>query len=138
MAKAKAAVTDVLISIILGIGGREHSREHIEKTVALLNILQPEELAPMALAVQPGTELAGQVETGEFVLPTPRQVLEEEQYLLENLGDFSLFYWGDHGNNIVSSKGWLPAERQPFLEKINHAIETSPAARDEVLRTYAW
>ena len=103
MAKAKAAGIDILVSIIFGIGGKERSREHIVETTRLLNSMKPEQIAPMALTVQPDTELAKQVETGAFIQATPLQILEEEKYLLENLAGFETIYWGDHGNNIVSS-----------------------------------
>ncbi|MCG8688024.1 MAG: B12-binding domain-containing radical SAM protein, partial [Desulfobacterales bacterium] len=67
MEHAKAAGIDVLASIIFGIGGKDGSQKHIIETTKLLNILEPEELAPMALTIQPGTELAEQIESGEFI-----------------------------------------------------------------------
>ena len=103
IAKAKAAGIEVLASIIFGIGGKERSKKHIVETTRLLNILKPEQLAPIALTVQPGTIFANQVETREFNQATPLQILEEEKFLLENM-TFSTIYWGDHGNNIVSCK----------------------------------
>ena len=138
MAKAKAAGIDILVSIIFGIGGKEHSRGHIVETTRLLNLMEPEEIAPMALAVQPGTELAKQVETGEFIQATPLQILEEEKYLLENLSGFETIYWGDHANNIVSSRGRLPESQKQFLKKIDHAIANHPATEQEVLVTSPW
>ena len=138
MSRAKAAGIDILVSIIFGIGGAERSREHMVETTKLLNRMEPEEIAPMALAVQPGTELANQVETGEFIQATPLQILEEEKYLLENLENFDTFYWGDHGNNIISSKGSLPESRKLFLKKIDHAIAHHPVTEQEVLRTSPW
>ena len=137
MARAKAAGIDILISIILGIGGKERSREHIVETTRLLNLMKPEQLAPMALAVQPGTELANQIETGDFIQATPLQILKEEKYLLENM-TFDTIYWGDHGNNIVSSKGRLPASRELFLGKIDHAIANHPVTQQKVLLTSPW
>ena len=137
MAKAKAAGIDILVSIIFGIGGKERSREHIVETTRLLNIMKPEQIAPMALAVQPGTELAKQVETGEFIQATPLQILEEEKYLLENLA-FDTIYWGDHGNNIVSSRGILPESQELFLRKIDHAIAGHPVTKQQVLVTSPW
>jgi hypothetical protein len=92
----------------------------------------------MALAVQPGTELANQVETGEFIQASPLQILEEEKYLLENLTNFDTMYWGGHGNNIESSKGRLPASRELFLKKIDHAIADHPVTGQEVLLTSPW
>ena len=138
MAKAKAAGLDILVSIIFGIGGKERSREHIVETTRLLNIMKPEQIAPMALAIQPGTELAKQVETGEFIQATPLQILEEEKYLLENLTGFETIYWGDHGNNIVSSRGILPESQGQFLRKIDHAIAGHPVTKQEVLQTSPW
>ncbi len=64
MAKAKAAGIEILVSIIFGIGGKERSRKHIVETTRLLNLMEPKQIAPMALAIQPGTELENQVETG--------------------------------------------------------------------------
>ncbi len=138
MAKAKAAGIDILVSIIFGIGGKERSREHIVETTRLLNIMKPEQIAPMALAIQSGTELARQVETGEFIQATPLQILEEEKYLLENLAGFETIYWGDHANNIVSSRGRLPESRELFLGKIDHAIANHPVMEQEVLLTSPW
>jgi radical SAM superfamily enzyme YgiQ (UPF0313 family) len=138
MVQAKAAGIDILVSIIFGIGGRERSREHIVATTRLLNIMKPEQIAPMALAVQPGTELAKQVETGEFIQANPLQILEEEKYLLENLTGFETIYWGDHANNIVSSRGFLPEFQKRFIEKIDHAIATHPVAQQDELVTSPW
>jgi radical SAM superfamily enzyme YgiQ (UPF0313 family) len=138
MAHAKAAGIEVLLSIIFGIGGKIRSREHIIKTTNLLNVLQPEELAPMALTIQPGTILQQQVESGEFIQATPLQILEEEKYLLENIENFKMMYWGDHGNNIETLKGLLPPCREHFLKKIDEAIAHHPVTRQEILQTVPW
>lgn len=138
MAHAKAAGIEVLLSIIFGIGGKERSHEHIVETTRLLNVLQPEELAPMVLTIQPGTVLGEQVESGEFIQATPLQILEEEKYLLENIDDFKMLYWGDHGNNIESMRGMLPSHKEFFLKKVDHAIATHPVCGQEVLQTTPW
>ena len=74
----------------------------------------------------------------QFIQATPLQILEEEKYLLENLADFETIYWGDHGNNIVSSRGILPESRELFLGKIDHAIASHPVTEQEVLLTSPW
>ena len=71
MAKAKAASIEILVSIIFGIGGKTRSREHMVETTRLLNCMKPEQIAPMALTIQPGTELENQVATGEFIQASP-------------------------------------------------------------------
>lgn len=136
-AKAKGAGIRVLASFIFGLGGKYRSKEHIQETVKLLNILQPEEIAPMALAVQPGTVLEEEIKNGKFIQATPLQILMEEKYLLENM-KFNTFYWGDHGNNIVSLKGQFPDAKNMFLKHVNDAIENHPVTKEEVLKTFAW
>lgn len=138
MEKAKAAGIQMLLSFIFGLGGKERSDEHIIETTRLLNILEPEEIAPMALTIQPGTELAREVTDGEFILPTPLQILQEEKYLLENMNSFKTYYWGDHGNNIVPMKGWLPEMTESFHKNVCHAIKHHPIVQEEIHQTYTW
>lgn len=137
MAKAKEAGIKVLASIIFGIGGKKRSQAHIIATTKLLNALKPEEIAPMALTIQPGTILEKEVEKGNFMQATPLQILNEEKYLLKNL-DFATTYWGDHGNNIVTLKGRLPESKGLFLSKIDNAIIHNPVTEKQILQTFAW
>ena len=138
MKKAKEAGIKVLLSFIFGLGGKERSLEHIEETTKLLNILKPEEIAPMALAIQPNSDLEKELENGEFIQATPLQILQEEKYLLENMGDFKTTYWGDHGNNIVTNKGIMPDAREIFLKKIENAVANNSIVNEEIHRTFAW
>ncbi len=138
MARAKAAGIEVLLSIILGMGGKERSQEHIRATTELLNILQPEQLAPMTLTIQPGTVLEKEVLSGEFIQATPLQILAEEKYLLENLGNFETFYWGDHANNIVTARGLLPQYRKEFLQHIEDAMQYDPVTKQKIYYTQPW
>lgn len=67
-------------------------------------------------------------ENGSMNIQARLQILEEERCILENM-TFDTIYWGDHGNNIISSKGRLPASRELFLKKIDHAIATHPVTK---------
>ncbi|MGF1787447.1 radical SAM protein [Photobacterium swingsii] len=138
MAMAREANIKVLASFIFGLGGKYRSTEHAVNTTSLLNIMQPDAIAPMALAIQPGSALEGELKRGEFTLPTPLQILEEEKYLLENLEDFDCYYWGDHGNNISPMRGMFPAVRQPFLDRINTHIAHNPITKQNVIETFSW
>lgn len=137
MAMAKEAGIETLLSFIFGLGGRDRSKEHIVATTEILNITKPEQIAPMALAIQPGTVLEQEVQSGKFVMPTQLQVLEEEKYLLENL-NIDTFYWGDHGNNLVPQKGFLLDSREQFLTNLECVIKLNPMAKENKIQTFAW
>lgn len=136
--KAKDAGIKILQSFIFGLGGKYRSKEHIVETTRLLNIMQPEELAPMVLAIQPNSVLEKELNSGEFILATSSQVLEEERYLLENLEDFEMFYWGDHGNNILPQKGHFPFMKNKFLKNIEREMKESIGLKNEIHRTFTW
>lgn len=127
----------MLASFIFGLGGKERSKAHIIATTEILNITKPEEIAPMGLAIQPGTELELDVKSGKFVRATPLQILEEEKYLLDNLA-IDTYYWGDHGNNIASMRGWLPKNQQRFKQHIIDNITHNPITQENVIQTFAW
>ncbi|WP_248386523.1 hypothetical protein [Vibrio sp. ED004] len=54
---AKQAGMKMMTFIILGLGGKEYSAQHVEETAALLNQINPDEIRILSLAVKPGTEL---------------------------------------------------------------------------------
>ncbi len=133
----KEAGIKMLASFIFGLGGKERSEEHIKATTDILNLTKPEEIAPMMLAIQPGTEMEQDVRTGAFTRATPSQLLLEEKYLLENL-NFETYYWGDHGNNIAPMKGWLPQRQQDFKAHIDDHIKHNPITQSHVIQTFSW
>lgn len=136
-AMLKDAGIRVLASFIFGLGGKARSKEHIVETTRLVNLMAPEEIAPMGLAIQPGTEMEQDVQTGAFVRATPLQILEEEKYLLEHL-TIPTYYWGDHGNNVSPMRGWLPQHQEEFSDNIAHEIATNPITQDSVIQTFSW
>ncbi len=138
MEHAKAAGIEVLLSIIYGLGGKYRSKEHIEETVKILNIMKPEQIAPMTLTVQPRSVLEKEVQCGDFIQATTLQIMREEEYLLKNLGNFKTFYWGDHSNNITFARGYMPDNRERFLKNIREAIALDPIASEEVYETMPW
>lgn len=137
MSHAKAAGLAVHNSIIFGLGGREHSRQHIEMTTDLLNRLKPEEISTLSLSVQPKSELEKEVLAGTFVQASPLQLLQEEKYLLENIR-FPTLYWGDHGNNIVAKRGYLPEHQAQFIKLLEVAIAHHPLSKEQHYHPSPW
>ncbi len=137
MSHAKEAGLAVHSSLIFGLGGREHSKQHIEATVELLNKLRPEEISTLSLSVQPNSALEREVEEGLFTQASPLQLLEEERYLLQHI-DFPTLYWGDHANNIVSKRGYLPERQAEYVALLESAIENHPLSKADTYHPRPW
>ncbi len=137
MAKAKEAGLPVHTSLIFGLGGREESEKHIHATAALLQQLKPEEISVLSLSVQPDSELEEEVLAGRFTQASPLQLLQEEKYLLEHI-DFQTLYWGDHANNLVSKRGYLPERQQEYIALLNDAIAHHPLSKSDTYHPRPW
>jgi radical SAM superfamily enzyme YgiQ (UPF0313 family) len=54
------------VIVLLGLGGKRHSGEHVEGTIKALNRMQPRYLSFLSLMVIPGTPLAKEVRSKDF------------------------------------------------------------------------
>lgn len=111
------------LSSILGLGGQALWREHATDTAALYRRVTPRSIRIMTLTVHPGTPLAANVRDGSFQPLEPRQVLEEEKLLIQELEGVTCRFVANHGSNLVPMVGNFPQDRQQFLEKLTAALE---------------
>lgn len=96
----KAGITYNAI-IMFGVAGRGNYRKNAAETIKLLNRFRPKMILTMSTAVQEGTPLEQMVESGEFEIPTEREMLDEELIYLENLKmDDDCLYFGAHVYNL--------------------------------------
>ncbi len=137
MAHAKEAGLAVHNSLIFGLGGRDESERHIHATSALLSQLRPEEISTLSLSVQPDSELECSVRKGDFEQASPLQLLQEEKHLLEHI-DFPTLYWGDHANNIIPKRGFLPQKQQEFIALVDAAIAHHPMSKQDHYHPAPW
>ncbi len=72
------------LTIILGMGGREYSREHALMTAEALGRVHPDSIWAMPLSIWPGTPLYRMTEKGAFKQMTPIELLREERLIIEN------------------------------------------------------
>ncbi|WP_298441912.1 radical SAM protein [uncultured Ferrimonas sp.] len=120
---AKAAGMQMMIFVILGLGGQRHSAEHIRATAALLNQIDPEEIRVLSLAVKPGTELDQQLQRGQFTPLSEQQMLAEQRQLLQLLDSAKGRYGNYHGINLLTElNGTLAQDRQQMISRIDRLL----------------
>lgn len=117
---ARQAGMKMMTFIILGLGGKELSHQHVVETAELLNSINPDEIRILSLAVKPGTELDELVQNGQFTPLTEREMLEEQYQLISRLESINGNYGNYHGINLLMElNGQFPQDKQAFLGTID-------------------
>jgi radical SAM superfamily enzyme YgiQ (UPF0313 family) len=127
--KVKEAGITLSVTVILGLGGVEGSKEHALETAKVLNEIDPDYGGALTLTMVPGTPLYEQWEQGEFHLISPIQSLEELKTIIENSNFTNCFFSSMHASNYFSVRGTLPQDKERMLREIEEVL----AARDPSL-----
>ena len=127
--KVKEAGITISVTVILGLGGVEGSKEHALETAKVLNEIDPDYGGALTLTMVPGTPLYEQWEQGKFPLISPIQSLEELKTIIENSNFTNCFFSSMHASNYFSDRGTLPQDKERMLKGIEEVL----AARDPSL-----
>ncbi|MFC2050615.1 radical SAM protein [Chloroflexota bacterium] len=127
--KVKEAGITLSVTVILGLGGVEGSKEHALETAKVLTEIDPDYGGALTLTMVPGTPLYEQWEQGEFHLISPIQSLEELKTIIENSNFTNCFFSSMHASNYFSVRGTLPRDKERMLKEIEEVL----AARDSSL-----
>ena len=122
------------VTCLLGIGGKQYSRQHAEDTAAVLNEMQPSQIAVLTLMLLENTELGQAVAAGSFELPDQAELFQELHTLLAGLDDFRCQFQANHASNYFALDGRLPKDRETFLAIIDQALSGAVALKPEGLR----
>lgn len=116
--KAKDAGIILSVTVILGLGGVELSREHAMETARILTDIDPEYGGALTLTLVPGTPLYEQAQRGEFNPISPFQSLEELSIMIENASFTNCFFSSMHASNYLAVRGSLPRDRQRMMKDL--------------------
>lgn len=116
--KAKDAGIILSVTVILGLGGVELSREHAMETARILTDIDPQYGGALTLTLVPGTPLYEQAQRGEFNPISPFQSLEELSIMIENASFTDCFFSSMHASNYLAVRGSLPRDRQRMMKEL--------------------
>ncbi len=134
--KAIAAGFRLSCTVIMGLGGRELSREHAADTGRLVSAISPHYLGCLTLMINQGSEMERGLEAGTFELLSADEVLEEFRLLLENIGPLQrqCVFRANHASNYLSLAGDLPADRDRLLREVLAAKTRPEGLKAEMFR----
>ena len=134
--KVKEAGITLSVTVILGLGGVEGSKQHALETARVLNEIDPHYAGALTLTLVPGTPLYEEWKKGEFRAVSPFRSLEELKTIIANSSFTDCFFSSMHASNYLSIRGRLPQDKERMLKEIGAVLATrdSSLLRPEFLR----
>jgi radical SAM superfamily enzyme YgiQ (UPF0313 family) len=134
--KAHASGMKVSATVILGLGGTQHSDEHITGTLALLNSAPVTYLSTLQLYLDESIAAEFQRKFGEpFDMPDDLAILREQEQLISGLTPpHPVIFRSNHASNALALAGNLPKDKEKLLGQLREAIAGSRALRPQYLR----
>ena len=113
--------------VMPGLGGRKWSYVHAIETARVLNeIGKPDFIRLRTLKIRQGTPLFEKYETGEFMLLTEDEMIDEMELMIRNL-DCTSYLVSDHIDNLLFEvEGQLPQDKDKILDVISRYKSMPP------------
>ena len=136
--KAKDAGYILSCMIILGLGGKTHSKEHIKGTARLINRSPPHFLGALTLYLENGIKDEFLTKFEEPFIPiSDPEALDELEDLIDQIDvKEEIVFRVNHGSNAYTIKGTFPQDKQAMLKKIAWMRRHPEVVRPKGLRGF--
>jgi radical SAM superfamily enzyme YgiQ (UPF0313 family) len=119
--RAQAANIKLFVTVLLGLGGRERTRDHARQTARALTAMNPAYVGALSLMLIPGTPLYEDVRAKQFEVPSAQEMLLELRTMLAETEMHGVFY-ANHASNYLPIRARLPRDRAEALAQVESAL----------------
>ena len=116
------------LTVLLGVGGVELSREHARDTGKILSAMDPDYVGALTLMIVPGTPIDAELRAGRFVMPPQFELIKELEEIVAGCDFTNCFFASNHPSNYLSLRIRMPEEKQSALNHIRAVIERGDPA----------
>lgn len=136
--KAIDAGFTISCMVILGLGGKTYTNEHIRGTAEVLSAVSPQYSAALTLIMEPGVKDEFMAKFGEQFIPvSDSEALDELEDLVSRIETKNeIIFRANHGSNAYTIKGTFPQDKQAMLEKISWMKQHPETVRPQGLRGF--
>lgn len=136
--KAKDAGYVMSCMVILGLGGKTYSHEHIQGTARVISACSPHYVGALTLYLENGIKQEFLDKFKEpFVKINDDESLEELRQLINQIETSDdIVFRANHGSNAYTIKGTFPHEKQAMLEQVDWMAHHPEIARPQGLRGF--
>jgi radical SAM superfamily enzyme YgiQ (UPF0313 family) len=117
-----AAGIELSVYLMVGVAGRERSKEHAAGSAEVLNRAAPDFVRLRTFVPALGTEWCDRWRRGDLTLLDAHEALAETRLLVERLRGPTVLL-SDHISNFLDVHGRLPDDRELMLATIDDALE---------------
>lgn len=134
-AHAHEAGIALSVTVILGLGGRRHSRRHVEHTASLLSAMRPQYAGALVLTLVEPVADEFHAKFGEPFEPlSVPEILDETEGLVRLIEADALVFRSNHASNYLPIGGVLSRDRDAMLALIERARTDARMLRPEWAR----
>ena len=136
--RAKKSGFIISCMIILGIGGKKYSMDHMKETARVVSDVSPNFLAALTLIIEDGVYDEFMKKFSEpFETLDDTMILSELELLLNNINPISpIVFRANHASNVYSIGGNLPEDKEKMLAVVRSLKEHPELLKPKVLRRF--
>ncbi len=132
--KIHQAGIQLSVTAIIGLGGRELTREHGVKTGEILSLMKPEYIGLLTLMVPEDSLMRDDILKGKFELLDSKETLEETKEILIHTDSEGSIFRSNHASNYLDLRGTLNKDKKKLIQQIDFAIEGKAKLKEEYCR----
>ena len=107
------------VMVLLGIGGRKYSAEHIRESAKVLNLMQPRLLSALRFI-----EVSGTLMYNDYESITEYEAVSELYELIKSLDLKKTVFRANHASNPVPIGGRFPQDREKLLAETEYMLKS--------------
>lgn len=136
--KAKKSGFIISCMIILGIGGKKYSMQHIKATAKVVSEVSPNYLAALTLILEDGVYSEFMQKFGEpFEFLDDSLILDELEILVSSVTSSStIVFRANHASNVYSIGGNLPEDTDKIIKVIRNLKQHPELLKPRILRRF--
>jgi radical SAM superfamily enzyme YgiQ (UPF0313 family) len=136
--RAKESGFIISCMIILGIGGKKYSVDHVKDTAKVVSVVSPNFLAALTLIIEDGIYDEFMKKFDEpFEALDDSLILNELEMLLNDIHPVSpIVFRANHASNVYSIGGNLPEDKEKMMELVRNLKEHPELLKPKVLRRF--
>ena len=127
----KATMADMKVSatLILGLGGKKYSKEHIQESAHVINNTQVTYLSTLQLGLEEDAKENFFKHFCDYEVLNDYAILQEQREFLELLNPSNkIIFRSNHASNAFHLAGTLPKDKQRLLDELTYALNIGQGA----------